>query len=166
MFLSETMQQKWAPVLDHPDLPAIKDSYKKSVTAVLLENQEKAIAEDGTAGMLLEAGPANASADMGATGMKGYDPVLISLVRRAMPQLIAYDVCGVQPMTGPTGLIFAMKSRYSGENVGQGGSEALFDEANTSFGGSADIEDAATAVNADQQITSGVSSGTATFTLS
>ena len=137
MFLSETMQKKWAPVLDHPDLPAIKDSYKKSVTAVLLENQEKAIAEDGTAGMLLEAGPANASADMGATGMKGYDPVLISLVRRAMPQLIAYDVCGVQPMTGPTGLIFAMKSRYSGEDVGQGGAEALFDEANTAFGGAA-----------------------------
>ena len=126
MFLSEDMQKKWAPVLDHPDLPEIKDNYRKSVTAVLLENQEKAIAEDGTAGMLFEAAPANNTA-----GINNYDPVLISLVRRAMPQLIAYDVCGVQPMTGPTGLIFAMKSRYTS----QSGTEALFDEANTAFGG-------------------------------
>ena len=126
MFLSEDMQKKWAPVLDHPDLPEIKDNYRKSVTAVLLENQEKAIAEDGTAGMLFEAAPANNTA-----GINNYDPVLISLVRRAMPQLIAYDVCGVQPMTGPTGLIFAMKSRYTS----QAGTEALFDEANSAFSG-------------------------------
>ena len=126
MFLSEDMQKKWAPVLDHPELPEIKDNYRKSVTAVLLENPEKAIAEDGTAGMLFEAAPANNTA-----GINNYDPVLISLVRRAMPQLIAYDVCGVQPMTGPTGLIFAMKSRYTS----QAGTEALFDEANTAFAG-------------------------------
>jgi hypothetical protein len=126
MFLSEDMQKKWAPVLDHPELPAIKDNYRKSVTAVLLENQEKAIAEDGSSGMLFETAPANSTA-----GINNYDPVLISLVRRTMPQLIAYDICGVQPMTGPTGLIFAMKSRYTS----QAGTEALFDEANTAFGG-------------------------------
>ena len=126
MFLSEDMQKKWAPVLDHPELPEIKDNYRKSVTAVLLENQEKAIAEEGSSGMLFETAPANNTA-----GINNYDPVLISLVRRAMPQLIAYDVCGVQPMTGPTGLIFAMKSRYTS----QAGTEALFDEANTAFAG-------------------------------
>ena len=132
MFLAENIQKKWAPVLDHPDLPAIKDSYRKSVTAVLLENQEKAIAEDkggSSYGFMTEAAPANAT----GSSIDNYDPVLISLVRRAMPQLIAYDVCGVQPMTGPTGLIFAMKSRFST----QGGTEALFDEANTSFSGAA-----------------------------
>ena len=132
MFLAENIQKKWAPVLDHPDLPAIKDSYRKSVTAVLLENQEKAIAEDkggSSYGFMTEAAPANQT----GSSIDNYDPVLISLVRRAMPQLIAYDVCGVQPMTGPTGLIFAMKSRFST----QGGTEALFDEANTSFSGAA-----------------------------
>jgi len=126
MFMSEDMQKKWAPVLDHPDLPAIQDSYRKSVTAVLLENQEKAISEEGNGGMLFETAPVNNTA-----GINNYDPVLISLVRRAMPQLIAYDICGVQPMTGPTGLIFAMKSRYTN----QSGTEALFDEANSAFGG-------------------------------
>ena len=126
MFLSEGMQKKWAPVLDHPDLPKIKDNYRRAVTAVLLENQEKAVMEDGRTN-LFEAAPANQT----GSSIDNYDPVLISLVRRAMPQLIAYDVCGVQPMTGPTGLIFAMKSRYST----QGGTEALFNEADTDFSG-------------------------------
>jgi hypothetical protein len=127
MYLSEDLQKKWSPVLEHPDLPTIKDSYRKAVTAVLLENQETAIAESGS-GMLFEAAPANQT----GSSIDNYDPVLISLVRRAMPQLIAYDVCGVQPMTGPTGLIFAMKSRYST----QAGTEALFNEADSSFTGS------------------------------
>ena len=128
MFLAENIQKKWAPVLDHPDLPAIKDTYRKSVTAVLLENQEKAIAEEkGGSGFITEAAPANQT----GSSIDNYDPVLISLVRRAMPQLIAYDVCGVQPMTGPTGLIFAMKSRFST----QGGTEALFNEADSDFSG-------------------------------
>ena len=128
MYLSETLQEKWGPVLDHPDLPQIKDSYRKAVTAVLLENEEKSIMEEGGSTILFEDAPGNAvGAGMGTTAgnIKGYDPVLISLVRRSMPLLIAYDVCGVQPMTGPTGLIFAMKSRYASQT----GSEALFSEA-------------------------------------
>ena len=128
MYNSENLQEKWQPVLNHPDLPEIKDNYKKAVTSVILENQEKAMKED--ASFLSEAAPANSG--MGLSGdMGAYDPILISLVRRAMPNLIAYDVCSVQPMTGPTGLIFAMKSKFST----QGGSEALFDEANTGFSG-------------------------------
>ena len=105
-------------------MPKIGDSYKRAVTTVILENQEKAVRED--ANFLSEAAPANAS---GAGNVNNWDPVLISLVRRAMPNLIAYDICGVQPMTGPTGLIFAMKSRYST----QGGTEALFNEADSDF---------------------------------
>ena len=124
MYLTENLQEKWQPVLDHPDLPKIEDSYKRAVTTVILENQEKAVRED--ASFLSEAAPANAS---GAGIVNNWDPVLISLVRRAMPNLIAYDICGVQPMTGPTGLIFAMKSRYST----QGGTEALFNEADSDF---------------------------------
>ena len=134
MFLSENLQEKWGPVLDHPDLPKIQDSYRKAVTAVLLENEERSIMEEGGQSLLFEDSPANAvGAGMGTTAgnIKGYDPVLISLVRRSMPLLIAYDVCGVQPMTGPTGLIFAMKSRYSSQT----GDEALFSEANTAFAG-------------------------------
>ncbi|MCH2272923.1 MAG: ATP-binding protein, partial [SAR86 cluster bacterium] len=124
MYLTENLQEKWQPVLEHPDLPKIEDSYKRAVTTVILENQEKAVRED--ASFLSEAAPANAS---GAGNVNNWDPVLISLVRRAMPNLIAYDICGVQPMTGPTGLIFAMKSRYST----QGGTEALFNEADSDF---------------------------------
>ena len=124
MYLTENLQEKWQPVLEHPDLPKIGDSYKRAVTTVILENQEKAVRED--ANFLSEAAPANAS---GAGNVNNWDPVLISLVRRAMPNLIAYDICGVQPMTGPTGLIFAMKSRYST----QGGTEALFNEADSDF---------------------------------
>ena len=130
MFLTENLQQKWGPVLEHPDLPVIKDSYKKAVTTVILENQEKAMKEER--GMLHEAAPVNDAAAMpDSGGIAKFDPILISLVRRAMPNLIAYDICGVQPMTGPTGLIFAMKSRYAT----QGGTEALFTEADTDFSG-------------------------------
>ena len=123
MYLTENLQEKWQPVLEHPDLPKIGDSYKRAVTTVILENQEKAVREDRS--FMTEAAPANAT----GSSVDNWDPVLISLVRRAMPNLIAYDICGVQPMTGPTGLIFAMKSRYST----QGGTEALFDEADSDF---------------------------------
>jgi len=130
MFLTENLQQKWGPVLEHPDMPSIQDSYKKAVTTVILENQEKAMKEEH--GMLHEAAPANAAGAMpDSGGVAKFDPILISLVRRAMPNLIAYDICGVQPMTAPTGLIFAMKSTYST----QGGTEALFNEADTDFAG-------------------------------
>ena len=122
MYQTEHLQEKWQPVLEHPDLPEIKDPYKRAVTTVILENQEKAMGEDRA--FLTEAGPANQTA-----GVANWDPILISLVRRAMPSLIAYDICGVQPMTGPTGLIFAMKARY----ISQLGTEALFNEANTAF---------------------------------
>lgn len=122
--------KKWAPILEHTDLPQIKDSYRKEVTAVLLENQEKAQREERHA--LFEDAPANDAGSMPDTGgVAKFDPVLISLVRRAMPAMIAYDMCGVQPMTQPTGLIFAMKSRYGS----QGGDEALFNEADTGFAG-------------------------------
>jgi hypothetical protein len=125
MFLSESIQQKWQPVLDHPDLPEVKDAYKRAVTSMVLENQEKALKED--AAFLSEAAPSNAT----GASIQNWNPILISLVRRAMPNLIAYDIAGVQPMSGPTGLIFAMRSRYST----QGGTEALFDEADTDFSG-------------------------------
>jgi len=129
MYLTENLQEKWQPVLEHPDLPKIEDSYKRAVTTVILENQEKAVREDNS--FLSEAAPGNFSGTMPDTGgVAKWDPVLISLVRRAMPNLIAYDICGVQPMTGPTGLIFAMKSRYGS----QAGAEALFNEADTDFG--------------------------------
>ena len=126
MFLSEQTQQKWQPVLDHPELPEIKDSYKRAVTSVILENQEKSLKED--AAFLSEAAPTNAT----GASIQNWNPILISLVRRAMPNLIAYDIAGVQPMSGPTGLIFAMRSRYAS----QSGTEALFNEADTEFSGS------------------------------
>jgi hypothetical protein len=130
MTTRQQLIEKWAPVLNHEGAPTIKDQYRKEVTAVLLENQEREMAKQREA--LFEAAPANAVGSYGDTGgFAKFDPVLISLVRRAMPQMIAYDVCGVQPMTQPTGLIFAMKSRYST----QGGTEALFNEADTDFAG-------------------------------
>jgi hypothetical protein len=130
MTTRQQLIEKWAPVLDHEGAPAIKDQYRKEVTAVLLENQEREMQKQREA--LFEAAPANAVGSYADTnGFAKFDPVLISLVRRAMPQMIAYDVCGVQPMTQPTGLIFAMKSRYST----QGGTEALFNEADTDFSG-------------------------------
>ena len=126
MYQTEHLQEKWQPVLQHPDLPEIKDAYRRAVTTVILENQEKAMREDSE--FLSEATPANRT----GSGISNWDPILISLVRRAMPSLIAYDVCGVQPMTGPTGLIFAMKARYTS----QLGTEALFNAADTDFAGS------------------------------
>ena len=123
MYLSESQMEKWAPVLDHPELPEIKDSHRKNVTAVVLENQEKALREEKQA--LFE------SENATGASIDNYDPVLISLVRRALPNLMAYDVAGVQPMTGPTGLIFAMKSHFTSQT----GTEALFNEADTDFSG-------------------------------
>ena len=120
MFQTEHLQEKWRPVLDHPDLPKIEDSYKRAVTTLILENQEKALMEDKA--FLTESAPVNA---MSGGQMDTWDPILISLVRRAMPNLIAYDVAGVQPMTGPTGLIFAMRASF----ISQDGAEALVDEA-------------------------------------
>ena len=120
MFQTEHLQEKWQPVLEHPDLPKIEDSYKRAVTTLILENQEQALKEDKN--FLTETAPVNS---MGGGQMDTWDPILISLVRRAMPNLIAYDVCGVQPMTGPTGLIFAMRSSF----LSQDGAEALVDEA-------------------------------------
>ena len=125
MFLSESIQQKWQPVLEHPDLPKIEGAYKRAVTSMVLENQEKALKED--AAFLSEAAPTNAT----GTSIQNWNPILISLVRRSMPNLIAYDIAGVQPMSGPTGLIFAMRSRYASQT----GGEALFDEADTDFSG-------------------------------
>lgn len=130
MYLSEQIQQKWGKILNHAELPEIKDSYRRSVTAVLLENQEKALKEERQ--MLSELAPANSIGD-GTTGVAKYDPILIGLVRRAMPNLMAYDICGVQPMTGPTGLIFAMRSVYGNTRSSSGLSEALYNEANTQF---------------------------------
>jgi len=125
MFQTEHLQEKWQPVLEHNDLPEIKDAYRRAVTTVILENQEKALREDSS--FLSEAAPTNATGN----SVDNWDPILISLVRRAMPNLIAYDVAGVQPMTGPTGLIFAMRSRYSSQT----GTESMFNEADTDFSG-------------------------------
>jgi hypothetical protein len=147
MYLSENLQKKWEGVLDHPDLPAIKDPYRKAVTAVVLENQAQEMQKAGQ--VLNEATPANAAGTGGFGGsaaaggpVAGFDPILISLVRRSLPNLIAYDVCGVQPMTGPTGLIFAMRSTYSTANVTAGATEAFYNEANTGFGGIAGAQTA------------------------
>jgi hypothetical protein len=109
MFLTEEIKKKWAPVIDHADVPAIKETWKKRVTTIMLENTAREISKSQ---QLNEDAPANAAgAFPNATNLKGFDPILISLIRRAMPNLLAYDLCGVQPMTGPTGLIFALKSR-------------------------------------------------------
>ena len=139
MFQSEQLQEKWAPLLNHDGCDKISDPHRRAVTAVLLENQEKFLREQSAfseSGMLNEA-PANSvgnggytsSGDTNTTG--GFDPVLISLIRRSMPNLVAYDLAGVQPMSGPTGLIFAMRSRYTTQD----GTEAFYDEADTAFSG-------------------------------
>ena len=122
--------EKWSPVLDETSAGEITDSHRRAVTAAVLENQEKALIEEQSAhqGFLSEASPANNTASV-----NNFDPVLISLVRRAMPNLIAYDICGVQPMNGPTGLIFAMKARYQGGSTSN--REALYNEAETQFSG-------------------------------
>jgi hypothetical protein len=144
MFQSEQLQEKWAPLLNHEGLHKIEDSHKRAVTAVLLENQEKFLREQqafASSGSFLSEQP-NVNTDPSSTGnagfsgsgaspVAGFDPVLISLIRRSMPNLVAYDLAGVQPMSGPTGLIFAMRSKYTS----QGGTEAFFDEADTSFSG-------------------------------
>jgi len=154
MYLAEEIQNKWAPVLDHEGLGAIKDQHRRSVTAVVLENTERALRESGAHGQyqtLTESPtaasviPSNfmggSSSSAGNGGIDTFDPVLISLVRRSMPNLIAYDICGVQPMTGPTGLIFAMRSKYNNQGNGTsassyGGSqdnETFYNEVNTAF---------------------------------
>ena len=144
MYLAEEIQNKWAPVLDHDALGAIKDQHRRSVTAVMLENTEKALAESAAHGSyqtLTETDslvPANlmgaSSSTQGTGGIDTFDPVLISLVRRAMPNLMAYDICGVQPMTGPTGLIFAMRSRYANTtSYNNAGAETFYNEVNTAF---------------------------------
>jgi len=132
MYNQEYLQEKWAPLLDYDGMDPIKDSHRRMVTAVLLENQEKALREEKE--FLSEAAPTNSVGNGGYTSsggqtVAGFDPVLISLIRRSMPNLVAYDLAGVQPMNGPTGLIFAMRSRYAN----QSGAEALFNEADTSF---------------------------------
>jgi len=133
---TEALQEKWAPILDYEGMDPIKDSHRRAVTAVLLENQEQTLAEERA--FLSEAptvstnSGANAGFSASASSpVAGFDPVLISLIRRAMPNLVAYDLAGVQPMSGPTGLIFAMRSRFSGMT----GDEALFNEADTAFSG-------------------------------
>ncbi len=134
MFLSEELQKKWQPVLEHPELESIKDPYKKAVTALVLENQQQAMAE--ASGQLNETTYSAAPTNVTGSGVSNYDPILISLVRRALPNLIAYDVAGVQPMTGPTGLIFAMRARYNTMSGAPSNSnEAFFNEANTLFSG-------------------------------
>ena len=145
MFMSEHLQEKWAPLLNYEGLDPIKDSHRRAVTAVLLENQEKFLREQNafsSSGSFLTETPTNSANAAGGSGgfgadsapggpTAGFDPVLISLIRRSMPNLVAYDLAGVQPMSGPTGLIFAMRSRYTN----QSGTESFFNEADTTFSG-------------------------------
>jgi len=145
MFMSEHLQEKWAPLLNYEGLDPIKDSHRRAVTAVLLENQEKFLREQNafsSSGSFLTESPTNSANAAGGSGgfgadataggpTAGFDPVLISLIRRSMPNLVAYDLAGVQPMSGPTGLIFAMRSRYTN----QSGTEAFYNEADTTFSG-------------------------------
>jgi len=139
MFHSEQLQEKWAPLLNHEGLDKIEDSHKRAVTAVLLENQEKFLKEQNAfaqSGSFLSEQPTNAVGNGGYTSdggqtVAGFDPVLISLIRRSMPNLVAYDLAGVQPMSGPTGLIFAMRSKYKE----QGGTETFYDEVDSAFSG-------------------------------
>ena len=138
MYNTEHLQEKWAPILDYDGVDPIKDAHRRATTAILLENQEKELREEAS---FLSEQPtvntnsgANAGFSAGATAagpVAGFDPVLISLIRRSMPNLVAYDLAGVQPMNGPTGLIFAMRSRFNS----QSGTEALFNEADTAFSG-------------------------------
>ena len=146
MFQSEQLQNKWAPLLNYEGLDPIKDSHRRAVTAVLLENQERFLREqssfdNGSLSMLMES-PTNSGNASGASGgfggsaaaggpTAGFDPVLISLIRRSMPNLVAYDLAGVQPMSGPTGLIFAMRSRYTN----QSGNESFYNESDSAFSG-------------------------------
>jgi hypothetical protein len=142
MFNAQALTEKWSPVLGHEGAGAIKDNYRKAVTAVLLENTERQLREErgmineaSTVGAIGGAGHGNALGGSGLStqtgGLAGFDPVMISLIRRAAPNLVAYDICGVQPMSGPTGLIFAMKSHYNT----RAGAEALYNEPDTNFSG-------------------------------
>ena len=148
MYLNETYVKKWAPVLDHGDLPKVTDPYKRAVTALVLENQERALMEESRSmqnlweagsvaggGLPNNIGGGSSPVAGGEGAIKGFDPILIGLVRRALPNLMAYDICGVQPMTGPTGLIFAMRSTYASATAR--GGEALYNEANTGHSGNA-----------------------------
>ena len=148
---NEVLQEKWSPLLDYDGIDPIKDAHRRSVTAQLLENQEIALREEKE---FLSEAPTNSVGNGGYTSsggqtVAGFDPVLISLIRRAMPNLVAYDLAGVHPMTGPTGLIFAMRSRYSTQD----GTEALFNEADTSF----------SAQNNSGNLTNGFSGGSVGF---
>ena len=141
MFQSESLQEKWKPLLNYEGLDEIKDPHRKAVTAVLLENQEKFLREEqsfSSNGMLMEQPTVNTNSGSTAgfsagasTPVAGFDPVLISLIRRSMPNLVAYDLAGVQPMSGPTGLIFAMRSRYSSMT----GTETFYNEVDSAFSG-------------------------------
>jgi hypothetical protein len=141
MFNAEQLQEKWSPILDYQGLDAIKDSHRRAVTAILLENQEREMREareflSETPTMSTASGAGGAGFGGSAQGFSagptaGFDPVLISLIRRSMPNLIAYDLCGVQPMNGPTGLIFAMRSRYNN----QSGPETFYNEVDSAFSG-------------------------------
>ena len=146
-----SLQQKWAPVLNHDALPSIADSYKKGVVAQLLENQERAIAEEGKILTETLQTTGYTGGDTATGPVAGFDPVLISLIRRSMPQLIAYDIAGVQPMTGPTGLIFAMRTNYGAErNPAAGGyDEAFFNEPNAGFSGGPGTYDPGASSSAD-----------------
>ena len=148
---AQFLGEKWKPIIEHPSLPAIKDSYRKNVTTVLLENQEKALQEQ--ANNIVGGGM---SPVVGGEGqIKGFDPILISLVRRAMPNLMAYDICGVQPMTGPTGLIFALRAKYGTQD----GTEALFNEPASKYSGST----SAVGVTSDGQAGALAASGPSEF---
>ena len=137
MFNAEALQEKWDPILEHSELDPIKDTYRKAVTSVLLENQERFLKEER--GLVTEAAPTNSLGGTGYSGgstatgpVAGFDPVLISLIRRSMPKLIAYDICGVQPMTGPTGLIFAMRStKGTNRDINNSAVETFFNEVDT-----------------------------------
>ena len=152
----QALTEKWAPLLDYEGVDQIKDQHRRNVTAVLLENQEQMLREENSFQSLTEASPTNSAGTGGFSGssaeagpVAGFDPVLISLIRRAMPNLVAYDLAGVQPMSGPTGLIFAMRSRYTN----QSGTEALFDEPDSAFSGQ----------NNAENLTGGWSDGNAGF---
>jgi len=162
MYLTDELQKKWQKVLDHPELPVVKDAHKRAVLTVLLENQENEARKER--GIITEAVPANhggldTATTAGGTGnakVQAYDPVLISLLRRALPNLVAFDICGVQPMKAPTGLIFAMKSRYAAQT----GSEALFSEAKAGHSGNNAAQSADPfATDADGVPTSGSAAG-------
>ena len=142
MYNTEHLQEKWGPILDFDGVDPIKDAHRRNVTAILLENQEKELREEAsflseqpTVSTNSSSSSAGFSADATAAGpVAGFDPVLISLIRRSMPNLVAYDLAGVQPMNGPTGLIFAMRSRFKSQT----GSEALFNEPDSAFSGQDD----------------------------